>query len=525
MFEIDMKPTVSYNKITGEVMGYSPRHTVSEVKIAIEKARIARKTWAEYPVSLRVQKLVAVKDHLCRNMDEIVETISRETGKTRIDALSAEVFSSVLAISYYCKKAKSFLKDKTLRNSSIVFSNKKSVLKREPYGVVGIISPWNYPFSIPFSEAIMALLAGNAVVLKTATETQQTGLALKSAIEAAGLLPSLFTFINMPGSEAGNAFLENGIDKMFFTGSVSTGKKLMSKASETLTPLVLELGGNDAMLVCEDADLWRATGGAVWAGFHNAGQSCAGVERIYVHESVYEPFLRILKEKVEALRVGFDENFNVDVGAMTKTSQIETVTRHIDDAVSRGATIFAQSRWPEKAKENNFFPPTVLTDVNHDMAVMREETFGPLVGIMKVKNMEEGIRLANDSQLGLTGSVWSKNRKKASKLASKIEAGVVTINDHLMSHGMPETPWGGFKQSGIGHTHGKVGFNEMTRPRVVIDDLFFFAGKNLWWPPYDKTVYDGLKAALDLIYSPSATKRFRSVKKLIQFFPRMFHKG
>jgi len=304
------------------------------------------------------------------------------------------------------------------------------------------------------------------------------------------IIPYIFSYVNTPGKVAGDSFLENGVDKLFFTGSEKVGKILMKKASETLTPLVLELGGNDAMLVCEDADVYRAASGAVWAGLSNCGQSCGGVERIYVHKEAYREFLPLLAKKVESLRVGQDKNFNVDLGVMTTTSQIETVDRHIKDATEKGAVVFAQSGY---SGDNNAIPARVLTGVTHDMLIMKEETFGPVLCVMAVDYMGQAVKLANDSDLGLSASVWSKSRKNAKELASQLEVGTVTINDHLMSHGLAETPWGGFKKSGIGRSHGKIGFDEMTQPRVVVNDVLPFVKQNMWWHPHGKKISGNLQ--------------------------------
>jgi len=316
--------------------------------------------------------------------------------------------------------------------------------------------------------------------------------------------------------------LEAGVDKIFFTGSVAVGKYLMRKAADTLTPLVLELGGNDPMIVCADADLERAAGGAVWAGLSNAGQSCGGVERIYVDEQVYEPFMALLKQKVEALRGGLDSAHETDLGAMTTQRQIETVKQHIADAVAKGATIFAQSKVPDNADLQNFLPATVLTNVNHEMLVMKDETFGPVLGVMPYKTMAEAISLANDSYLGLTGSVWSRNRRKAIAIGRQIKAGAITINDHLMSHGLAETPWGGFKQSGIGRTHGRLGFDEMTQPQVIVNDVLPFARKNMWWPPYSPQIFRGLNGLVDFLYGRGFKKRIVGIWRVLRIFPRYF---
>ena len=427
--------TVCTNPATGQVLGYSPLTRLEDLEQIIRNARVAQKSWTELPVRERARHMFQLRDYLARNAEEVARVISIDNGKTRVDALTTEVLPAVMAVDYYAKRAKRFLKSRRIFPENILLLNKLSKIMRVPYGVVGIISPWNYPFSIPFSEVVMALLAGNAVVLKTATETQLVGRKLAECFAAAELPEGIFAYINLPGRRAGSAFLKGGIDKLIFTGSVAVGKQLMSEAGETLTPLVLELGGNDAMIVCEDADLHRAASGAIWAGLQNSGQSCGGVERVYVHEKVYEPFLLILKKKVEGLRVGYDEGFNVDLGAMTTRRQVSKVEHDLQDALAKGAVIYARSGQPAINSTGCFAPATVLTEVNHEMQVMREETFGPILGVMKVKDIREAIELTNDSHLGLTGSVWSKNRRNAEKLARQIQAGVITINDHLMSHG------------------------------------------------------------------------------------------
>ena len=519
---LDTAETPCLDAITGELLAQSPRHSRKDLHLAVERSKKAALLWREMPVKKRIKAIKPIGAYLANHLDEIAEVIAKDTGKTRVDAMGTEVLTASLALGYYCRKAPSFLRPKKLFPGTIALANKWSTMHRSPFGTLGIISPWNYPFSIPFSEVIMGLLAGNAVILKTASETQATGLALKKCIEAAALPDGLFSFINMPGREAGDAFLEAGVDKLFFTGSVPVGKKLMAKAAETLTPVSLELGGNDAMLVCEKADLDRAAAGAIWAGFQNAGQSCGGVERVYVHEAVYDSFMEKLKIKVEKLKVGHDTRHQIDIGAITTSRQLDTVRRHFDDAMEKGATVFAQAKAPQNKTEGHFFAPAVLTDVNHTMLVMAEETFGPLIGVMKVRSMDEAVFLANDSSLGLTGSVWSKDIQEAKAMARHIQAGAITINDHLASHGQPETPWGGVKESGIGRTHGAIGFDEMTEPQVVVTDLFRFARKNLWWHPFGPQVYKGLKGVSQMLYGPGLWTRLSGSYHLLRTFPRIF---
>ena len=513
--------TKSINPATGEVIGYSEVNTNEELKEMIRKAKIAQRNWEKVSLKERKKYILRIRDYIVENAEKIASTITIDNGKTLIDSLATEVLPAAMAATYYSNKSKKFLREDKLSSGNILFIYKRSRIVRIPFGVVGIISPWNYPFAIPFSEVIMALLAGNSVILKTATETLLVGKILKEAVDSAGIPQNVFNYVNMPGSVIGDALLENGIDKLFFTGSVNIGKHLMKKASETLTPVSLELGGNDAMIVCHDADVYRAAMGALWAGFQNAGQSCGGVERIYVHEKIYDEFMGILKDKIENLKIGNGNSFDVDMGCMTTKKQCDIVKAHVDDALKKGAVIFAESK-ALIDNSSNFLHAMVLTNVNHNMMLMKDETFGPVVGVMKFNNYEEAIELANDSYLGLTASVWSKNRKHAQAIGRQIKAGAVTINDHLMSHGLAETPWGGFKQSGIGRTHGKLGFDEMTQPMVIVNDVFPFLRKNLWWHPFGKKLYDGLSGIPMMLYGKSISIKISGLARLAKIFPRVF---
>ena len=513
------------NPATGERIGSSQVDTPESVKAAIARAKAAQPAWAAKPLRERVRCIRRLRDAVVARAHELAGIISRDNGKVRVDALDAEVVPAAMAASYYAKKARSFLAPRRTGGGNIFLFFKRSRIVRQPYGAIGIISPWNYPFAIPFSEVVTGLLAGNAVVLKTASETQLVGRALEDCVRAAGLPPDVFRYVNLPGKLAGDALLEGGVDKLFFTGSTPVGKDLMRKAAETLTPLVLELGGNDPMIVLEDADLDRAAAGAVWAGMSNSGQSCGAVERIYVQERVYDRFLELLKARVEALRVGPDRDFESEMGCMTTERQIEKVELHVEDALGRGAVLFAESRVPPQEDGFlNFMPAVVLTNVNHDMLLMKEETFGPVVGVMKFATEDEAVALANDAVLGLSASVWSRNRRRAAGVGMRIKAGAVMINDHLMSHGLAQTPWGGFKESGFGWTHGRFGFDEMTHPQVIVRDILPFVKKDLWWPPYGKKVYDGLRGILDAQYGKGLGRRARGLARVLRIFPRVFKK-
>ncbi len=512
-----MEVTKCINPSTGEVLATYPVDSIDDLKEKIKKSREAQKEWKKLSVKARAKRLASIQNYIGEHAEEIAETISADNGKLKIEAMATEVLPAGLGTSYYTKKAKKYLKGEKLKHSSVAFLNKSSKVVYEPLGVIGVISPWNYPFSIAFSEILMGLIAGNGVILKTATETVYTGLKLKEVFDSADIPEDLFQFVNIPGRIAGDAFIDCGVDKLFFTGSVRVGKILMKKASERLLPLSLELGGNDAMLVCGDADLDRAAAGAVWAGLQNSGQSCGGVERIYVHESAYDEFLEHLKKNVEAMRPGHSGSFDCDMGIMTTKKQIGVVDEHIKDAKEKGATVFAVGA---SSDNDQYICPMVLTDVNHDMKLMKYETFGPVLGVMKVSSMEEALALANDSHLGLTGSVWSKDKKKAEYIASQIEAGVITVNDHLMTHGMAETSWGGMKESGLGRTHGKLGFLEMVQPKFIVKDSLSGLKSLPWWPPYSEDVYRGLKSMVEFFNCNFSGKKIKGMFGTLRLLKR-----
>ncbi len=501
-----------------------------EIRLKIAEARSAQQQWNRFSWHERKRRIMALVPYLAEHGEEISAIISRENGKTMVDALATEIVPAVLAVRYYCRYGYAFMKSRSIRSGSILLGNKRSTLLYHPYGVVGIISPWNYPFAIPFSEVVMALLAGNGVILKVASNTLQVGRALAAAFDAMQLPPGLFSYVEVPGKEAGAAMIAGGVDKLFFTGSTAVGRELMALAAPRLLPLVLELGGADAAIVRADADLDRTAAGLVWAGLSNAGQSCGGVQRVFVHQSVYDVFLEKLAQRVRMLRVGSafvdDElQWNCDMGCMTSLQQKEEVRRQIQACMNQGATLYARSASGSMDGEGLEFPALILTNVNRDMPIMNEEVFGPVMAVVPVKSDEEAIALANDCIYGLTGSVWTRNGQKGIELARQIRAGAVMINDHLMSHGLAETPWGGFGASGLGRTHGELGFREMLQPQVVVRDLLPAVKKNLWWHPYSHQVFEGLLSILLLIGKRGFGNKIKALNKLVPFFFRYWDRS
>ena len=519
-----LRETISVNPATGEILGTVLEHTPENLREAVFKSRKAQEVWGTTSFGVRASHMLKIRDYIVEHVEKIAETISKDTGKTRFDALSTEVIPSAMCATYYAREAEHVLGQKKLRRGSVLFWNKRSALQRVPWGVVGIISPWNYPFSIPFHEYMMALMAGNGVVAKVSTETQQVAKILDEVMRAGDLPEGLFSLLNIPGELAGAAFVDSGIDKLFYTGSLPVAKTLVAEAAGRLLPLCLELSGNDAMIVCADAHVDRAVGGVLWAGYSNAGQSCAGVERVYVEEGIYEEFASLLRKRVKSLRMGPDTNGDVDVGAMTTERQLRIVSDHVTDAIEKGALITAVSEHVNPHPGGMFYPPTLLENVHDDMLTMQFETFGPVVAVMKVGSIVEAIDRTNNSNFGLTASVWTRDRAKAHAIASRLKVGTVTINDHLMSHGLAETPWGGFKQSGIGRTHGALGLQEMTQTRVVIDDILPGVQKNIWWYPHSRLLHGRMKSVLEVLYAKHVGRRLIAFPRLLILFARTFRR-
>ena len=489
--------TAGLNPATGELLGTLYNTPIEHMPAIFEAARKAQAQWGAMSFKQRARHIRLMREYIIEHADQLAETVSRSSGKTRMDALTTEVLPCTLACNWYGKNAAKVLKTERREASSIIWMGKRSIVTHEPLGEVAIISPWNYPLSIPFGEIVMGLMAGNAILLKVAAATPLVGKAIEDIVKAGQLPEGLFHHIVGAGAEVSTAFFNNGVDKIFFTGSVPAGKDLMAQAAKTLTPLSLELGGKDPMIVLEDADLDRAAAGAAWAGLQNSGQSCAAVERVYVHETVYDAFVQKLSKLTASLRQGVpDADCTVDIGSMTTAKQRRLVERHVDEAVAQGAKIAAQAQLAPNL-HGEFYPATVLTHVNHSMAVMTEETFGPLLPVMKFKTEDEAVKLANDSTMALTASIWSKNTARAKALAKRVNGGVVVINDHLYTHGMSDMPWGGPYESGIGRTHGPEGLLEMSRMKAVNWDLLG-AKRNLWWYPQDLQTYNVLKSAIRL---------------------------
>ncbi|MCL4557260.1 MAG: aldehyde dehydrogenase family protein [Deltaproteobacteria bacterium] len=460
--------------------------TKEELAEIVRRAKQAQLGWEALGFHGRRPFFNSLAAYLLDNWQEIAKSISLENGKPYLEATLAEVYPVIDDIKYFAKRAQRLLSDAKIPIRLFKFIGKKSYMTYRPVGVVGIISPWNYPYLIPFSEVIMAMVAGNAVILKPSELTPLTGGKIQEAMDAAGFPRDVFSVIYGDG-RTGAELVKAGLSKIIFTGSVATGKKIMAAAAESLTPVVLELGGKDPMVVLKDADLDMAARGAVWAAFMNSGQTCASVERVYVDESIRSEFTELVVGHTMKLRHGDRlDDHSTDVGAMIDERQLAIVESHVADAVSKGAKVLTGGKRPEALK-GYFYQPTVLDTVDHRMKIMTEETFGPCLPIMGFRTEEEAVRLANDSRYALTASVWSKDIGRATSIARQIVAGTVAINDHAMTYGIPETPWGGSKESGFGRTHSTIGLMEMVEPVHIHVDRGWLRRKPWWYPYGDST--------------------------------------
>jgi acyl-CoA reductase-like NAD-dependent aldehyde dehydrogenase len=502
--QVAARKIASVNPATGEVLGELDCAGEHEIEAAVARARQAQPSWAEVGLRKRIEILRDFQRRLHEKKVEIATAITREAGKPLAEALVTEVLVVLDAARFLIDNAWSLLRDEPVPHGNIATKLKKGYLVREPHGVIGIISPWNYAFSIPATETIAALVAGNAVVLKPSELTPLVALELAELLHAAGVPDDVFQVVVGEGS-AGAALLHASIDKLVFTGSVATGKRIAAVAADRLLPVVLELGGKDPMLVLEDADLDVASSAAVWGAFVNAGQTCLSVERCYVHRSLYESFSMACAAKARRLWVGDGMDADTDLGPMIHERQLQIVESHVEDAKGRGARVLAGG---ERLRDlgKNFYAPTVIADVNHEMRMMREETFGPVLPIMPFNDDEDAIRLANDSEFGLAASVWTRDSKRGERIARRIHAGTVMVNDVISCFGISEAPHGGVKASGVGRTHGRFGLDEMVRLKYLDVDLMP-GMKKVWWHGYGASFRRQMEGFLDLQFGRGLGKK------------------
>ncbi len=491
-----------------EVMNPATLEKVAEVPVsrgedvleAVGKARQAQRTWAARSVKERARVFFRLRDAMVDAKDRLAEVIVSETGKPKAEVYVAEIAYVCDAVGFWAKNAEAFVAEEQL--TPHLLKTKKVYSAYLPRGVIGIIGPWNFPFTLTIGEALPALMAGNAVVIKPSEFTPLSAMEGARLAREAGLPEGLLQVVTGYG-DTGERLIDLA-DMIHFTGSTATGRKVMKRAAERLIPATLELGGKDPMIVLQDADLERAANGCIWGALFNSGQVCMSVERVYVEEPVYDEFLARLRGKIASVRQGLSEE-DPDIGSMIMPRQIETVEDHVRDAVSKGARLLAGGRRNARLK-GFFFEPTLLAEVDHSMKVMTEETFGPLIPVMKVRDSEEAIRLANDSRYGLDASVWSRDTRKARAIAQRIEAGAVCINDCLSNFQITEAPMGGVKESGLGRRHGAEGIRKFCNQKTLVVDRFAMKSELNWYPMSGLT--RGLMRRMINLFFASGWRRF-----------------
>jgi acyl-CoA reductase-like NAD-dependent aldehyde dehydrogenase len=452
------------NPATGEIIGRVPNASAQDVAEAVRRARAAQPIWEAMGFEGRARVFLRAQKWFVDNAQRVIDTVVAETGKTTDDAQLAEVGTSAAGLGFWAKHAPEYLADESVKSGSPFVIGRKLILRYVPFGVIGVIGPWNYPLANSFGDCLPALAAGNAVVLKPSEVTPLSSLLALEGMREAGIPEDAFQVVTGDG-ETGSALVDN-VDMIMFTGSTRTGKKVMQRAAESLTPVSLELGGKDPMIVLADANLERAANGAVYYSMQNAGQTCISVERVYVEEPVYDEFVQKVTAKVKALRQGAPHGpGSVDVGAVIFPPQAEIIADHVQDAKDKGAQVLTGGQL--KDGPGRFWEPTVMVGVDHTMKAMTEETFGPTLPIMKVRDADEAVQLANDSPYGLAASVWTGDKAKGEAIARQIQAGAVCVNDAQINYLALELPMGGWKTSGLGSRHGAGGIRKYCKQQAI----------------------------------------------------------
>lgn len=535
---------VSYNPATGEEVGRVHVTTPQEVADAVARGREAFGEWRHTSFAERRRLVMAAREVILADIDGIAKLISAESGKPFGEAISMEVAPVLDLMQYFARNTEKLLKPHKIGIGLYALMGRSSKIVYHPLGVVGIIPAWNYPFSIPLGEAVMALMAGNTVVIKPSELTPLTGMKIGEIFEKAALGEQTARSVHganlvqivSGGGATGAALVDAAPDKIMFTGSVATGKIIAAAAAKNLTSCVFELGGKDPMIVFADANLELAASAAVWGAFCNSGQSCSSVERLYVHESVAHKLTKLIVDKTRELIQGVGTREDVSIGAMSSERQIKIVEDHVADFVASGAKVEiggvrspafrrpnAGHEPPKGGTQNLFFEPTVITNVNNDMRAMQEETFGPTLPIATFTTEEEAIRLANDSEFGLTASVWTRDYARGRRVAQQIEAGSVCINEVLYTHGIGQTPWGGFKNSGRGRTHGREGLMELVQAQHIHTNRLALL-PDAWWMPYSATAVKTFREMARKFASGSVLQTARLLPQLWQRIKELLRK-
>lgn len=488
-----------------------PVAQAADVAAAVERGRKAQAVWQQTSFPERSKILYRLRDLLLDEGEKLADILTAETGRPRAEVYGNELFYLCDAIGSWAKKSARYLRPEKIRPHFPLLKPKKVILTYAPRGVIGIISPWNFPLTMTLGEAIPALMAGNAVIVKPSELTPLSALFGAEIAAKAGFPENLLQIVVGYGA-TGEALIDHA-DMIAFTGSVETGKRVMRKAAERLIPVSLELGGKDPMIVLNDADLDRAAGACVWGALMNSGQICTSIERVYVEAPAYQPFVDKVVARVRAIRQGPSES-EVDIGCMTSEQQLQKVAAQVDEAVAKGAKALAGGR-RNPDLPGYYYEPTVLAEVDRSMSVMTEETFGPIIPIVKVKDADEALRMANDSRYGLSGSIFSKDKDSALRLAEKMQSGSVSINDSLVSFIVADAPMGGCKESGYGYRHGAEGIRKFCQQKTIVIDRFGLKEEFPWYPATKKKA-EQIRHLLNLLCHAGWRHKLRALSGLIK---------
>jgi acyl-CoA reductase-like NAD-dependent aldehyde dehydrogenase len=499
------------NPATLEVVGrvqVTPPEALGEI---LAEARLAQEAWSRRPLSERSRLLRRVVHVLLDAQDEIVASIVAETGKPHVEALTADVFVSLDNAAWLASNAPRILRPERVRFAQPYLLHKRGRVHYAPVGVVGVVSPWNFPLGVPFTQTATAVAAGNAVVLKPSELTPLTGEWIEEVFRRADAPAGLVRVVQGPGATVGDALVgHRGVHALVFTGSTDVGREVARRAADRLCPATLELGGKDPMLVLDDADVERTVEGALWASFTNCGQVCSGVERIYVEVPLFEDFVERLAARARSLRIGRGDDPAVELGPLITENGRARVEALVADAVEHGAELVSGGRRPEVGLPGWFHEPTVLATEPREARVRREEIFGPVVTVCRVDNESDAIRRANDSPFALGASVWTRSRERARRVGAQLECGSVWANDHAYSYGACQAPWGGRKGSGLGRTHSRHGLYAVSH--VTFTDVDSGRLRPSWWYPYSDAVGDGFRGALGVLYGDGLAARARAAR-------------
>ena len=493
----------SINPATGELSAHIATTTPAQIAPLVARARAAQAKWTATPIAQRWALLATLRERLLASRGILADAVVLESGKPRVEALFADVFVSIDTAAYYAKHTAKLLRDERVPHHSLAAKTKSGKIVYDPLGVVAIISSWNYPLAIPLSQIIPAIAAGNAVICKSSEVTPQCG-ALMQKLFDEGKVPEGLVTIVQGGADVAQALIAARPDKVFFTGSVATGKRVAEACAKDLIPSVLELGGKDAMLVLADANLEVAASAAVWGSFTNCGQVCLSVERLFVESAIAEKFLALVVQKTQKLRVGPGSDPATDIGPLIRPQQVQRMQALIDDAVNLGAKTLCGGS-ARRDLGPNFFAPTVISGVNQSMKLFQEETFGPILAIQIVKNEEEAIARCNDSEFALSASIFTSSSARGETIARRLKAGAVMVNDAISYFGIAEAPHGGCGVSGWGRTHGKAGLMEMVQPKYIAIDHLPNREKP-WWFRYGGALEKSATAFLDFEFGAISTK-------------------